>query len=323
MSTKEKIRQLLKTASGREKLDQTVKRLFARKEILCNILKYTVSEYRDCSLDKIMDCIEGDTLQTGTALVSEDMARTIRGENPGFSVMDEAAVTFDILFRALIPDREEQIKVNLHIDLEIQGDYRPGYPIVKRGIYYAGRQLSSQLPKVGKNGQGYRNLEKTYSIWICLRNIPKDMEDTISYYKIKNYKNEGFSDNNVPVDEDACDLMEIVIIRLGDNEALEKGILDFLHSIFSGNEEKADTYIPPSVDGGKREEVQEMISFISYAEEKGEKIGIKKGEKIGIKKGENRLAALIRILKKDNVEDALRVSEDEDFREKMYKKYNL
>ena len=109
--------------------------------------------------------------------------------------------------------------------------------------------------------------------------------------------------------------MEIVIIRLGDNEALEKGILDFLHSIFSGNEEKADTYIPPSVDGGKREEVQEMISFISYAEEKGEKIGIKKGE--------NRLAALINILKKDNVEDALRVSEDEDFREKMYKKYNL
>lgn len=28
-----------------------------------------------------MDCIEGDTIQTGTALFSEDAANTIRGEN--------------------------------------------------------------------------------------------------------------------------------------------------------------------------------------------------------------------------------------------------
>ena len=42
---------------------------------MSNILKYTVEEYRDCSLEEIMNCIEGDTIQTGTALVEEDMAK--------------------------------------------------------------------------------------------------------------------------------------------------------------------------------------------------------------------------------------------------------
>ena len=43
---------------------------------MSNILKYTVEEYRDCSLEEIMECIEGDTIQTGTALVEEDMSKT-------------------------------------------------------------------------------------------------------------------------------------------------------------------------------------------------------------------------------------------------------
>lgn len=42
---------------------------------MSNILKYTVEEYRDCSLEEIMNCIEGDTIQIGTALVEEDMAK--------------------------------------------------------------------------------------------------------------------------------------------------------------------------------------------------------------------------------------------------------
>ena len=67
---------------GREREDQAVKRLFSRKDFLANIMKGTIAEYADLSIEEIMDCIEGDTIQTGTALVSEDAANTIRGENP-------------------------------------------------------------------------------------------------------------------------------------------------------------------------------------------------------------------------------------------------
>ena len=50
-----------------------------------------------------MNCIEGDTIQIGTALVEEDMAKTIRGEDTEFHTTDEAPAAFDILFRSLNP----------------------------------------------------------------------------------------------------------------------------------------------------------------------------------------------------------------------------
>ena len=61
-------------------------------------------------------------------------------------------------------------------------------------------------------------------------------------------------------------------------------------------------------------------SMISYAEEKGEK----KGEKKGIKKGENRLGMLMKILL-DNKRyaDAKRASEDETYREQLYKEFEI
>ena len=83
---------------------------------MSNILKYTVEEYRDCSLEEIMNCIEGDTIQIGTALVEEDMAKTIRGEDTEFHTTDEAPAAFDILFRSLNPKAEGKLLVNLHID---------------------------------------------------------------------------------------------------------------------------------------------------------------------------------------------------------------
>ena len=56
--------------------------------------------------------------------------------------------------------------VNLHVDIEPQKTYRPGYPVEKRGIYYLARQLSAQLSLVTDNTD-YDGLEKCYSIWIC------------------------------------------------------------------------------------------------------------------------------------------------------------
>ena len=43
-------------------------------------------------------------------------------------------VTYDIRFRAIVPDSEEQIALIIHV--EAQNDFYPGYPLIKRGIYY-------------------------------------------------------------------------------------------------------------------------------------------------------------------------------------------
>ena len=78
------------------------------------------------------------------------MAGSIRGEQTEFNTTDEAPAVFDILFRSLLPKKKGNILVNLHVDFELQKNYRPGYPVIKRGIYYGCRKLSAQLDKVGK-----------------------------------------------------------------------------------------------------------------------------------------------------------------------------
>lgn len=69
-------------------------------------------------------------------------------------------------FRARNPRLSSCVSVNLHINFEVQKDYRPGYPIEKRGMYYLARSLGSQLGLVTERAD-YGQLEKCYSVWIC------------------------------------------------------------------------------------------------------------------------------------------------------------
>ena len=100
--------------------------------------------------------------------------------------------------------------------------------------------------------------------------------------------------------------------------------MDFLYGLFSGNQEKVLSYIPDSDKPVRQKEVADMLSMISYAEENGIKKGEKRGEKRGEKKGENRLGTLMNILLKNKrYSDAEKASEDEEYREELYKEYKL
>lgn len=59
MSTKDSAKLTMDSCAGREMEDQAVKRLFFRKDFLANIMKGTVAEYADLSIEEIMNCIEG------------------------------------------------------------------------------------------------------------------------------------------------------------------------------------------------------------------------------------------------------------------------
>ena len=77
--------------------------------------------------------------------------------------------------------------------------------------------------------------------------------------------------------------------------------MDFLYGVFSGDQKKVLSYIPDPDSQIQQKEVSDMLSMISYAEERGEKIGIKKGE--------NRLGLLMKILLDDKrYADAKRAS---------------
>lgn len=73
--------------------------------------------------------------------------------------------------------------------------------------------------------------------------------------------------------------MEVVIVRLGGEEQNEKGLMDLLYGVFSGDQKKVLSYIPDSDSQIRQKEVSDMLSMISYAEEKGEKEAKRKAKK--------------------------------------------
>ena len=117
---------------------------------------------------------------------------------------------------------------------------------------------------------------------------------------------------DIKINTAEADLIEIIVVRLGGENQDQKGLVDFLYGLFSGNQEKVLSYIPDSDKPVRQKEVADMLSMISYAEENG------------IKKGENRLGTLMNILLKNKrYSDAEKASEDEEYREELYKEYRL
>ena len=78
--------------------------------------------------------------------------------------------------------------------------------------------------------------------------------------------------------------MEVVIVRLGGEAKNEKGLMDLLYGVFSGNQKKVLSYIPDSDSQIRQKEVSDMLSMISYAEERGEKRGEKKAKRKALRR---------------------------------------
>ena len=65
-------------------------------------------------------------------MLPDEGGTVISGMDTEDKSVREGTVTYDIRFRAIVPDSEEQIA--LIINVEAQNDFYPGYPLIKRGI---------------------------------------------------------------------------------------------------------------------------------------------------------------------------------------------
>lgn len=217
-----------------KKYDAAVKKLLANKRILAKILKECVEEFKDCSLEDIeKKYIEGEpriqsvgVMPDDSNIYKENAKPLIDGKNTEDSSVKEGKVTYDVLFDAYAPDGSGMIK--LIINLEGQRNPDPGYPLIKRAIYYVSRLISAQHGREFVNSQ-YQKIKKVYSIWICL--APKEgKENTATTYKIQE---ETVLGNNKEKVEN-YDLMNIAIINIDKNtDDLNNNIIGFLSTILS------------------------------------------------------------------------------------------
>lgn len=132
-------------AEKRSLLDAECKAFMADKQILAWILRDCTPEFREYSIPDIMRCIEGEP-EIGTVPVDKDLTgRYVAEKIAGMAEEDtssyERTVRYDIRFKARA--RHEDEETELIINVEAQNNFKPGYSLVTRGIYYCSRMISA------------------------------------------------------------------------------------------------------------------------------------------------------------------------------------
>lgn len=200
--------QSIRTADVNADYDAACKRILSEKIILAWIMKAALAECRDLDVKEIAEkYIEGEPAVGETPVHQDETNPRIKGSNTEDTSINEGTVTYDILFRAVAPGSGEPIA--LIINVEAQNDFNPGYPLLKRGIYYCGRMLSAQHGTEFANSH-YEKVKKVYSIWVCMK--PNEgWKNTITRYSIREENLVG----NAHADIASYDLISLVMLCLG------------------------------------------------------------------------------------------------------------
>lgn len=212
------------------KYDEAAKENLQRPELIAPILKAVVPEYKNYTCEDIIGFIIKDSVHDDPVDDVSTVADLLPTEQ---SSVSDKLIRYDTRFKIINPRLSDKaISVYLHIDLEVQNNYQPSnpsYPIVKRGIYYGAREISSQLG-ILTEATNYNDIEKVYSIWICNENIPEELQNTVSSYRITKTDEVGITEER---DAD-YDLLHVIIIRRGNDKGNEE-IFDYLTAFFNSD----------------------------------------------------------------------------------------
>ena len=219
----------LDTAGEKARYDKTCKSLLSSVQILARILKYCVSEFKDCDIKDIEEkYIEGEPIVSKREVHRDEQGEFIQGMDTEDASMTEGTVYFDILFYVILPDSGKRVR--MIINVEAQNKFDPGYPLIKRGVYYGSRLISSQYVTVFENSH-YEKIEKVYSIWIC-PNPSEERKNTIVKYSITEENVVG----EVSEKAENYDLMTVIQICMGGADGKNyDGIIKMLDVLLSSN----------------------------------------------------------------------------------------
>ena len=286
MKTQTVLSKVISTAGQKAAYDNVCKKILANKIILAWIMKSCLPEYRDCSIDEIAgQYIEGEPQISKTALHQDEQilktAPTIKGLNTEDTSICEGTVTFDIRFNAVAPISGSLI--SLIINVEAQNDFYPGYPIIKRNIYYCSRMISAQYGTEFTNAH-YEKIKKVYSIFICM-NPPKNRKNTINKYSIKEDNVVG----NTKEEKENYDLLTAIMLCLGDSEEkIDSEILRLLEVLLSSKRtvEEKKQILEKEYDIKMTETIESEVSQMCNLSDGVERQGIEKGLKQGLLQGQ-------------------------------------
>ena len=296
----------MSAVSDKEKYDASVKKIVKQARFVAAILRLTVPEYKGMTVEDILpyivdisDMVAVDDV-SGAALMNLPQEQT---------ALLSKIITYDVHIKARNPKAGEDINVTLYFDFEFQNEYRDstlGYPLLKRAMYYVARELDSQLGILTEDTD-YSSLQKSYSIWICNENIPRDEQNSMTRYHIIKEDVIGKS-RDIP---ENYDLMEVIMIRRGSIE-IDEEIFDFLNGLFKSDVDRVVKYT-----GGDKViegEVKKMGGFGQALVDKTEEKAVEKGKKL--------ITDLLGYLAQNGrTDDIVKAANDPAYLEKLFKEY--
>lgn len=206
--------------------DATCKEVLSEKGMIACILQTCVEEFKGCSIKDIARHYIQGMPEVGTVVVEPDDggALRIRNEQTEDKTQQEGTVFYDIRFTAIAPDSKKPIK--LIINIEAQNDFHPGYPLLKRAIFYCSRLISSQYGTIFTKAH-YEKIQKVYSIWICTEPTKK-WSYSITRYRMTEEHIEGHGKAR----EADYDLLTPILVCLGKKRYTElHGLLKMLNMV--------------------------------------------------------------------------------------------
>ena len=106
--------QAVEAANDLSTYDTNVKFLLADKQILARVLKYAVQEFKDMTIEDIMDSI-GDDIDVGTKPLDAGLSNIgrVNATNTEDNIPGEGKIFFDIRFTAYHKETEMKFLINL------------------------------------------------------------------------------------------------------------------------------------------------------------------------------------------------------------------
>lgn len=265
------------------KLDAACKRILSRKIILAWIMKSCLEEYKDSDVQEIAEqYIEGEPQVSEVPVRPDERSggERIRGTGNEDTSLTEGTITYDIRFFATAPVSGEVLR--LIVNVEAQDRFNPGYPLIKRGIYYCSRMISSQYGTEFEESH-YEKIRKVSSIWICLTPTA-GYRNSITRYHMTEEQLMG--ESALPARD--YDLLNVVMIHLGNPDELEEAnVLKLLDVLFSRkiNAAEKKEILEKEFSIAMTRTMEEEVSAVCNLSEGIERRGIARGREQGLAEG--------------------------------------
>lgn len=167
---------VIDVTSEAARYDVSVKEVLADKQVLSRILKYSLEEFKNMSLDEIMRSMDEPVVSRLRMEPGQTNLNRVEKQSEEDSVPGEGKIFYDIRFSVYLG--EEMIKFLINVEArKSTNPHKLHYHLDNRIIFYLARMISAQK-EVEFTKSNYDDIKAVRSIWICMD--ANDDEDSIN-----------------------------------------------------------------------------------------------------------------------------------------------